>query len=142
MQQDQQMLNQIRQTTKMGQVGIQAVLGSTSNESFRNALASQLAEYNLLYQQADQLLQEHGGTRKNLNPLAAWGSTMASKMKLKTDDSVSRIAQMMVEGNTKGMIKSIQSIRSMGVLDPKVSALSHRLLQTEQANIDQMKGYL
>ena len=36
----------------------------------------------------------------------------------------------------------MHNIRMMGLLDPKVSGLSNRLLQTEQANIDQMKGFL
>ena len=33
-------------------------------------------------------------------------------------------------------------VRAMGVLDPKVSSLSTRLLQTEQANIEEMKHFL
>ena len=48
----------------------------------------------------------------------------------------------MLQGNTRGMIKSIHNSRTMETLDPKVSALSNRLLQTEQANIDQMKRFL
>lgn len=142
MQQDCEMLNQIRQTTKMGQVGIHAVMKGGLSPEFHHALKSQLQEYDAIYHEADRLLQEHGGRPKNLSPLAKWGSSMASAMKLKTDGSVSKVAEMMIQGNTKGMIKSIQSIRGMGVLDPKVSALSNRLLQTEQANIDQMKAYL
>lgn len=142
MQQDLEMLNQIRKTTKMGQVGIHAVMKGGLSTEFHNALKSQLKEYDEIYHEADQLLKQRGGEEENLSPLAVWGSTMASKMKMKTDGSMSKVAEMMIEGNTKGMIKSIQSIRSMGVLDPKVSALSNRLLQTELANISQMKGFL
>lgn len=136
------MLNEIRKSTKMGQVGIHAVMKGGLSDEFHNVLKSQMEEYDAIYHEADSLLREHGGKEKNLSALAKWGNTMASSMKLKMDNSRSKIAQMMIEGNTKGMIKSIQSIRSMGVLDPKVSALSNRLLQTEQANIDQMKAYL
>ena len=39
-------------------------------------------------------------------------------------------------------VKSMQNLRAMGVLDPKVSSLSTRLLQTEQANIEEMKHFL
>lgn len=142
MQQDCEMLNEIRKSTKMGQVGIHAVMKGGLTEDFHNVLKSQLEEYDAIYQEADTLLREHGGTPKNLSALAKWGSTMATSMKMKSDGSRSKVAEMMIQGNTKGMIKSIQSIRSMGILDPKVSALSNRLLQTEQANIDQMKAYL
>lgn len=142
MQQDCEMLNEIRKTTKMGQVGIHSVMKGGMSGEFHNVLQSQLREYDAIYQEADQLLHEHGGTPKNLSAFAKWGNMMATSMKMKSDGSRSKVAEMMIEGNTKGMIKSIQSIRTMGVLDPKVSALSNRLLQTEQANIDQMKAYL
>lgn len=142
MQQDVEMLNQIRKTTKMGQVGIHAVMKGGINTEFHDALKSQLQEYDAIYHEADSLLKQRDGEEENLSPLAIWGSTMASRMKMKADGSVSKMAEMMIEGNTKGMIKSIQSIRSMGVLDPKVSALSNRLLQTEISNIAQMKGFL
>lgn len=142
MQQDCEMLNEIRKSTKMGQVGIHAVMKGGLSGEFHNVLKSQLEEYDAIYKEADQLLREHGGTPKNLNALAKWGNAVSTTMKMKTDGSQSKVAEMMIQGNTNGMIKSIQSIRSMGVLDPKVSALSNRLLQTEQANIDQMKGYL
>lgn len=142
MQQDCEMLNEIRKTTKMGQVGIHAVMKGGLTGEFHNVLKSQLEEYDAIYHEADTLLREHGGTPKKLNTLAKWGSAMATSMKMKSDGSHSKVAEMMIQGNTKGMIKSIQSIRSMGILDPKVSALSNRLLQTEQANIDQMKAYL
>lgn len=142
MQQDCEMLNRIRKSTQMGQVGIHAIMKGDINPQFHRALKQQLEEYDEINKQADRLLQEHGGKPENLGLLAKWGNRVATSMKHKVDGSTSKLAEMMVEGNTKGMIKSMQSIRSLGVLDPKVSALSNRLLQTEQANIDQMKQYL
>lgn len=142
MQQDCEMLNEIRKTTKMGQVGIQAVLKGGTGREFHDILQQQLAEYGVIYQQADTLLCEHSGKRQNLSPFARWGAVLSADRRLRSDPSNSKIAELLIEGSTKGMIKSIQSIRTMGILDPKVSALSNRLLQTEQANIAQMKAYL
>lgn len=140
---DVAMLNSIRQTTQMGCYGIQTVLNETANRELRSALRQQHAEYEELFSQADRLLRDRGGKAKNINPMAKYGSAMASKMRVRSSvDPTSKIAELMLQGNTRGMIKSMQHIRSMGVLDPKVSSLSNRLLQTEQANIDQMKRYL
>ena len=80
---------------------------------------------------------------QNVSPIARYGSMMSSKMKVRmSGDPTAKIAELMLQGNTRGMIKSMHNIRMMGLLDPKVSGLSNRLLQTEQANIDQMKGFL
>lgn len=143
MQNDISMLNSIRKTTQMGCYGIQTVLDETEDHEIREALRSQLAEYENIYSEADRLLREREGRVKNVSPLARYGSAMSAKMKVRmSDDPTSKIAELMLQGNTRGMIKSVQNIRSMGLLDPKVSGLSNRLLQTEQANIDQMKGFL
>ena len=143
MQNEIEMLRSIRQSTEMGCSGIRAVLPEAQNPAMQSALRSQWKEYDSIYAEADRLLREREGRVKNVSPLARYSSAMSAKMKVRmSDDPTSKIAELMLQGNTRGMIKSVQNIRSMGLLDPKVSGLSNRLLQTEQANIDQMKGFL
>lgn len=143
MQNDIPMLQEIRKTTQMGCFGIQTVMDETMHRSFRGALQSQLKEYEKIFNEADRLIKEKGAQGKNISPFAKIGSAMSSKMKIRTSsEPTAKIAELMLHGNTKGMIKSMHNIRTMGVLDPKVSSLSNRLLQTEQSNIDQMKQFL
>ena len=137
------MLNSIRKTTQMGCIGINAVLNETRNQEFQEALRSQLREYDEIYNEADRLLRERGGQVKSVHPLVKQSSVLSSRLRVRaSEDTTSKIAELMLQGNTRGMIKSMHNIRTMGILDPKVSSLSNRLLQTEQANIDQMKQYL
>ena len=143
MENDITMLQSIRKATQMGQYGIESVINETSSRSLRGALRSQLSEYHRIFTEADILLKDRGAERKDVSPMARLGAFMTSKMKVRSrEDPTSAIAEMLVQGNTRGMIKSMNNIRTMGVLDPKISSLSNRLLQTEQANIDQMKQYL
>lgn len=143
MENDIPMLNSIRRSTQMGCYGIKNVMNETVNRDFRNVLRSQLNEYEQIYTEADRLLRERGGRAHDLNPMAKYGSALTAKVRVRTSlDPTAKIAEMMLQGNTRGMIKSMHNIRTMGVLDPKVSSLSKRLLQTEQANFNQMKAYL
>ena len=137
------MLNAIRQTTEMGCYGIKSVLNETANREFRGALRAQYDEYAQIYEEADRLIRERGGRIKDLNPMAKYGSAMTSKMRVRASiDPTAKIAELMLQGNTRGMIKSMHNIRTMGTLEPRVASLSRRLLQTEQNNINQMKHYL
>ena len=137
------MLNAIRQTTEMGCYGIKSVLNETANREFRGALRAQYDEYAQIYEEADRLIRERGGRIKDLNPMAKYGSAMTSKMRVRASiDPTAKIAELMLQGNTRGMIKSMHNIRTMGTLEPRVASLSRRLLQTEQNNISQMKHYL
>lgn len=137
------MLNSIRKSTQMGCYGIKSVLNETTNREFRGALRSQYNEYAQLFEEADRLLQERGGKAKDVNLIARYSSVMSSKMRVRSAlDPTAKIAELMLQGNTRGMIKSMHNIRTLGTLEPKVSNLSRRLLQTEQNNINQMKRFL
>lgn len=140
---DIRMLNYIRKTTHNSRLGIQAILDETRNQEFRGTLQVQLQEYDSILQEADRLLQERGKAVENrLSPLE-YGARLISKLQVqRSTDTTSKIAGVLLQDSTKGMVKSMQNIRSMGILDPKISSLSSRLLQCEQANIDRMKQYL
>lgn len=140
---DVNMLNAIRKATEMGCIGIDAVMDETEDRAVRGALRAQYKEYEEIYEEAGELLQRHGGKVGTIHPLARYGNTMASRLRVRASaDPTAKIAEMMVQGNTRGMLKSMHNIRTMGMLEPRVSTLSRRLLQTEQANIDQMKQFL
>ena len=137
------MLNSIRRTTQMGCYGIEVVLDETVNRNFRNALREQHKEYEEIFEEADRLLNERGGKVRDINPFTKYGSAVSSVLRVRASaDPTAKIAEMMLQGNTRGMIKSLNNSRTMGMLEPKVATLSRRLLQTEQANIDQMKEFL
>lgn len=143
MHKDCEMLNEIRKITQMGCFGIQAVLPQSSDAALTKALKTQLTEYERIGKEADALLRAHGGKEKNLPPMVKYANAMTSKLRTRlADDPNGKIAEMMLQGNTRGMVKSIRSGRTLPTLDPKVACLSARLLQTEQENIDCMKLYL
>lgn len=142
MNQDTQMLQQICKSTQMGQSGIRGVMKGATDPAMKQALASQLREYDAIHHMADRLLKDRGQSAKQIPAMVLSASRMSAQMKMARDPSDSAIAEMMIQGNTKGMVKSMRQNRAMHVLDPKVSSLSNRLLQTELTNIEQMKPFL
>lgn len=141
MKDDCTLLNHIRQTTEMGVDGINSVM-QYADGSFRQALQQQRTEYNRLHQSADELLRKHNGRPEDLGSFAKWSSELSSGLKTMMDSSQSNIAKMMIQGNTMGVTKSMQTMRECTVSDHAVTSLANKLLATEQANIDQMKTFL
>lgn len=135
------LLNHIRQTTEMGVDGINSVI-QYADGTFRQALEQQRAEYNKIHDSADKLLNKHGGKPEDVGTFAKWSSELSSGLKTMMDSSQSNIADMMIQGNTMGVTKSMQTIRECDVKDHAVTSLANKLLATEQANIDQMKKFL
>ena len=137
-----ELLNYIYQATQMGQVGSQSVLPRAKEENFRRALKQQLIEYETLYKTTGKMLRVRGEEPKGLNPIAKTSSEFMAALKTMADPSTSNIAEMMIQGNTMGMTKSIQHLHDYHGKDERVRDLANKLLQTEQANIEQMKSYL
>ena len=141
MKDDCTLLNHIRQTTEMGVDGIDSVM-QYADGSFRQALQQQRREYTNLHRAADELLHKHNGRPEDLGSFAKWSSELSSGLKTMMDSSQSNLAKMMIQGNTMGVTKSMQTMRACTVRDSAVTSLANKLLATEQANINQMKQFL
>lgn len=142
MNQDTKLLQSICKSTEMGRSGIRSVMKSARDPAMQRALSSQLREYDAIHYQADRMLHDRNETARHVSGLALSFSRLSAGMKMARDSSSSAIAGMMIQGNTKGMVNRMRENRTLRALDPKVSSLSNRLLQTELSNIEQMKSFL
>lgn len=126
----------------MGQVGIRSVLDAQMRPGLRSALQAQLKEYDLLESEAHTLAAQRGWEPEELDPAVQAMSNMMVRMRLSMGRNDSRIADMMIQGNTKGMIKGLRMLHKMPKEDSQITALSQKLLDTENANIQQMQKFL
>ncbi len=135
-------LSSLLKTTQMGQVGIRSVEKAVNGVQLQRALKSQLQEYNKMEQEAYDLAAQKGWTLAELNPMARTMADMASRGKLMYGKNDSKIAEMMVQGNTRGVIKSLKNLHRYHQNDGSVTALAQKLLECENNNIKQMEGFL
>ena len=137
-----ELLSSITKTAQMGQVGIRCVMGYARSENLKKALHSQLQEYNMIEQEAQKIATAHGWDIQELEPIAKAMSKAYARANLIAGNADSRIAAMMINGNTRGMIKSIKNQHHSNPTDLRIQKLSNKLLAHETANIRQMQEYL
>lgn len=135
-------LDGIISTVQMGQIGIRSVLDNAVRTDLKRDLMSQLAEYDSIETQVQRIASSRGWELKEINPAIRAMSNTVSRMRLCTGRPDSKIAAMMIQGNTRGMILGLKDIHRSPNTDPEIRALSQKLLDTEHANIQQMQGYL
>lgn len=139
---NREVLSSILKTTQMGQVGIRSVLEQAMGSELRAALESQLREYDVIESEAHAISSERGWELPEL-PSGIRGMTdLMTRMKLSYGNCDSNIAAMMIQGNTKGMVKGLKNQHQFQGRDGQVRALSQRLLDCETANIQQMQPFL
>lgn len=126
----------------MGQTGIRAVLKMQLNSDLQSALRSQLREYDSIEQEAQSLAASRGWQLEQLDPAVKAMADMTTRMRLSYGNSSSKTAAMMIQGNTRGMIKGLKNLHHYNNSDERVAVLSRKLLDCEQENIKQMQGFV
>ncbi len=140
---NKQMLDYIFKGAEMGHDSITQLMRETDDSEFRNKLDSQREEYHRIMEQAEELSIKHGdGTPKGIGVMQRMSSEAMTTMKTLTDNSTSKLAEMMIQGSTMGVTKMSRYISEYAGMDSEVSQLAHKLLRTEESNIEQMKQYL
>lgn len=138
-----ELLSSVLKTTQMGQIGIRAVKNYAIGADLKTELKSQLKEYDTIEQEAHAIANLRGWEPKELDPAVkamAKACTRASLMGSRKD---SRIAAMMIHGNTMGMIKTIKNQHHCTQKhDARIDQLTQKLLDCERANIQSMQRYL
>ena len=126
----------------MGQIGIRSVLNTPLNASLQNALRSQLKEYDSIEREANALAASRGWQLENLDPAIKAMTNMMTKMSLSFGNANSKAAAMMINGNTRGLIKSLKNMHQFNHSDERIANLNQKLIDCEEANVKQMQGFL
>ena len=137
-----EILSSLLKTTQMGQLGIRSCLNASMRPGLRKALESQLREYDNIESEAHAIASQRGWEVEELDPALRFMTDAMTRMKLSRGNCDSRIADMMIQGNTKGMIKGLKNLHQFPHPDEKLRTLSQKLLDCETANIRQMQSFL
>ena len=138
----QRVLNDIIKTSQMGINGINVVMHKTRQPALRQALKVQRREYSDIEQQAKLLAQRKGYKIDQIKPINRKMGAMMSKTQLLIGEPDSKIAGMMIQGNTRGMILSLKNMRRCNQPDGQVAQLAQKLLDTEKNNLVSMQGFV
>ncbi len=139
---NQQVLNDIIKTSQMGINGINVVMPKAAQPALRQALKIQRREYSDLEQRAKLLAQQKGYQIDQLKPIKRKMGALMSRGQLITGDADSKIAGMMIQGNTRGMILGLKNMHQCMNPDADVANLAQKLLETEKHNITALEGFL
>ena len=142
MTENEKVLTQINKITQMGQVGINCVMPKATKPALRQALNVQRQEYQSIGTRAKNLAKAKGLSIQDGSKFVHRMSSMAAKSRLGGGNADSKIAGMMIQGNTRGMITGLKNIHQFNGQDGQVSTLSQKLLDCETANIRQMQSFL
>ncbi|NLC78372.1 MAG: hypothetical protein GX683_01410 [Ruminococcaceae bacterium] len=93
----------IHKGAEMGRNTIDKLIGFVEDKVFKGLLESQHDEYNRVYMASDVLIKSMDGDDRGVPPIAKTMGNMMIDIKAGGDNSVSNLAEMVLQGTEKGM---------------------------------------
>lgn len=142
MKSNKDLLGSTLKTAQMGQIGIHSVLKIPLRTDLQSALREQHRQYSNIERQAQMIASARGWEMEEL-PLGTVSMTNAMvRMKLAFGNRDSKAAEMMIQGSTKGIIKSAKNLHAYRSSDESINNLCQKLLDHERENIRILQEYL
>ena len=140
--QDTELLQFIHKTARMGVESLRDIEPMVRENALYDAISHQIREYRCIAGCANRMLEERGESSPEPGTAAKVSSNVMTAMKMLADNSSSKIAEMVIQGNTMGIMKGTKHLNDYTGSDRQVQALAKKLIATEQANVEQMKPFL
>lgn len=136
-----ELLNSIYQNAKMGSENIAQLLPKINDQNFQSTLMNQLSKYQDIANQANKML-----TDLNCSPKKCMVDTLTSKACITfntlTNTSTSHIAEMMITGNTMGVIDITKKLNQIPHCKEDVCNLCTNLIELEENSAENLKQFL
>lgn len=142
MKDNKELLTSILHTVQMGQTGIRSVHANAIRPALRSELDHQLKEYDSIEKEAIQLAKARDLDLSNVNPAIRQMSKIMSQIRLIGGDVDSKIAGMLIQGNTRGIILGVKNLNRADSSDDQVLQLARKLLNLENMNIQKSQVFL
>ena len=137
-----QLLSGILRTAQLGQTSIRSVLDTGMAPGLRQALESQLREYDTIELEAFSIASQRGWELPEVGLSRRVMTDLTARMNLYRSNTDSQIAAMLIRSNTGGLIRGLKELHRFPGSDERVSILSQKLLDCETANIRKMQSFL
>ena len=132
----------VLKTVQKGQLGISSMLDTSMRPGLRKALESQLRELDSIENEVHLIASQRGWDLPEPDPVAQFICDRISRIKLNHGNSDSRIADMMIQTNTRDMIQNLKNLHQYPREDDRICGISQKLIDCETANIRQMQSFL
>lgn len=129
-------------TVQMGQTGIRIVQNRAIRPGLKQELDRQLSEYDQIEKETLMLAKARGWELSNVNPIVRQMSNLMSQAKLMGGEVDSKIAGMLIQGNTRGVILGVKNLNHCTQNDEQITHLANKLLDQENINIQKCQPYL
>ena len=142
MNENRDVLASLLKTIRICQLELRSILGTSLGSGLRTALKQQLREYDSMENQVYTIALQRGWELPEMDPVFRFLRQRLARLQISIRNTDSRIADILIRRNTKGMILGLKTLHRTESQDHQIRILSQKLLDCERAHIRQMQTFL
>jgi len=140
--QDVTLLQEVYHNASMGERGSKLMLDKSKDAGLSAKLSEFSDAYSNIKREAADRISTYGQAPKQSSALEDAAQWMGVQLGTLIDQSPSRMAEMLIQGSAKSMIKSIEDIKRNHDTEKRTRELAGRLVSLENDSLAAMKTYL
>ena len=111
-------------------------------DNFKKILLEQYNKYNEILNKVDKKLQTFDKVPKDLPAMQKAMGFIEVKMNTTSDNSISHIAEMMLQGTNMGIIKGIKLLHNNPDMDKTIQNILNEFVDYQEKCMETLKEYL
>ena len=135
-------LNELNKGIKMGMDSISSIAEKVTDDQLKDDLQSEYNQYNEILNDVNAELGKYEEFPKELNPaqkMMGWFDIQISTM---TDNSDSKIAEMLIKGTNMGIIEGVKLLNNNPETTNEIKNILTNFIQFQENNVERLKKYL
>ncbi len=135
-------LNEINKGIKMGMDSISSIAEKVTDEQLKDDLQSEYNQYNAILNDVNAELGKYEEFPKELNPAQKMMGWFDIQMSTLTDNSDSKIAEMLLKGTNMGIIEGVKLLNHNPETTDSIKNILTNFIQFQENNVERLKKYL
>ncbi len=135
-------LNEINKGIKMGMDSISSIAEKVTDDQLKDDLQSEYNQYNEILNDVNAELGKYEEFPKELNPAQKMMGWFDIQMSTLTDNSDSKIAEMLIKGTNMGIIEGVKLLNNNPETTKEIKNILTNFIQFQENNVERLKKYL
>ena len=139
---DLEILNEIHKGLVMGMESLSVITSKVGDQNFKDDLNYQYERYENILNRVNKKYQDIGNQADDTSPMQKAMGWTQIQFNTIADKSNSHIAEMLIQGNTMGIIKGVKELNQNPKADKDIKQILTCFVELQQNNIEKLKTYL
>ena len=135
-------LNEINKGIKMGMDSISSIAEKVTDDQLKDDLQYEYNQYNAILNDVNAELGKYEEFPKELNPAQKMMGWFDIQMSTLTDNSDSKIAEMLIKGTNMGNIEGVKLLNNNPETTDTIKNILTNFIQFQENNVERLKKYL